>query len=60
MLQIVKMTKTTPLSPNGSILSDLIFLGACINSSNSKIIRLIHLLLTKLMALFPTEREIKR
>lgn len=35
---------------------DSIVLEACINSSNSKVIRLIHLLLTKLMALFPTER----
>ncbi|KAF5288689.1 hypothetical protein FQR65_LT11954 [Abscondita terminalis] len=31
-------------------------LGACITSSNAKIIKLIHGLLTKLMSLFPTER----
>lgn len=31
-------------------------IGKCLTSNNSKIIRLVHLLLTKLMALFPTER----
>ncbi|KAL3270789.1 hypothetical protein HHI36_021313 [Cryptolaemus montrouzieri] len=31
-------------------------LGTCINSSNVKIIKLIHALLTKLMSIFPTER----
>uniref|UniRef100_A0A1Y1MXI9 FAT domain-containing protein n=3 Tax=Photinus pyralis TaxID=7054 RepID=A0A1Y1MXI9_PHOPY len=31
-------------------------LGACITSTNAKIIKLIHGLLSKLMALFPTER----
>lgn len=32
-------------------------LGACITSTNNKIIKLVHGLLTKLMALFPTERS---
>lgn len=31
-------------------------IGRCLTSNNSKIIRLVHLLLTKLMGLFPTER----
>lgn len=31
-------------------------IGRCLTSNNSKIIRLVHLLLTKLMALFPAER----
>lgn len=31
-------------------------LGRCLTSNNSKIIRLVHLLLTKLMGLFPAER----
>lgn len=30
-------------------------LGACIESSNAKIIKLIHALLTKLMSLFPND-----
>ncbi|KAK9874414.1 hypothetical protein WA026_002761 [Henosepilachna vigintioctopunctata] len=31
-------------------------LGACINTSNTKIIKLIHTLLSKLMSIFPTDR----
>lgn len=34
-----------------------VFVGACVGSSNSKVIKLVYVFLNKLMALFPAEKS---